>query len=139
MVLKHLKMLIIISLVLILMADLIGCSREQEPKKIILEEDIVLEAEEELPEKNPIRIAIGSMMTPKEGYAYYKQLMDYIGEKMGRPVKLIDREKYAEIIALLKTGYLDIAFVCSKPYVDDLDWSFWLYPRLMVRRNTTHI
>ncbi|MDP3298135.1 MAG: phosphate/phosphite/phosphonate ABC transporter substrate-binding protein [Thermodesulfovibrionia bacterium] len=118
MVLKRLRILIIIGFVLISMAGLISCSREQEPKKIIFEEDIVLEAEEELPEKNPIRIAIGSMMTPKEGYAYYKHLLNYIGEKMGRPVKLIDREKYAEIIALLKTGYLDIAFVCSKPYVD---------------------
>ena len=118
MVLKHLRILIIISFVLILMAGLISCSRKQEPKKISLEEDIALEAQEVLPEKNPIRIAIGSMITPREGYAYYKQLLDYIGEKMERPVKLIDREKYAEINALLKTGYLDVAFICSKPYVD---------------------
>ena len=118
MVLKHLRILIIISFVLILMAGLISCSRKQEPKKISLEEDIALEAQEVLPEKNPIRIAIGSMMTPREGYAYYKHLLDYIGEKMGRPVKLIEREKYAEINALLKTGYLDVAFICSMPYVD---------------------
>ena len=67
------------------MAGLISCSRKQEPKKISLEEDIALEAEEVLPEKNPIRIAIGSMITPREGYAYYKQLLDYIGEKSGSP------------------------------------------------------
>jgi phosphonate transport system substrate-binding protein len=58
------------------------------------------------------------MITPKEGFAYYRKFLDYISEKLHMDVELVDRESYAEVNNLLKTGAVDIAFVCGGPYVD---------------------
>jgi phosphonate transport system substrate-binding protein len=57
------------------------------------------------------------MITPREGFAYYRRLLNYIGDKIGRPVTFIARNKYGEVNGLLEKGELDVAFVCSGPYV----------------------
>ena len=72
-------------------------------------------------EEESLRIAVGSMITPREGFNYYKKLLDYIGDKMGKPVKFVTRNKYSEVNSLLKLGLLDAAFVCSQPYVKGHD------------------
>ncbi len=68
-----------------------------------------------------IRIAIGSMVTPRAGFAYYKQLLDYIGAKTAKPVEFIIHDNYAETSRLLKINSIDVAFVCGGPYVDGHD------------------
>lgn len=68
-----------------------------------------------------IRIAIGSMITPRAGLAYYKQLLDYIGAKTGKPVEIIIHDHYAETNRLLKINSIDVAFVCGGPYVEGHD------------------
>ncbi|MBI5050148.1 MAG: phosphate/phosphite/phosphonate ABC transporter substrate-binding protein [Nitrospirae bacterium] len=73
--------------------------------------------------EEPIRIAVGSMITPKAGYVYYKQLLDYIEKKLGRTVKLIDKNTYAEVNNAIKAKDIDVAFVCGRPYVDGYDES----------------
>jgi len=92
-----------------------GCGREEE-KKISLEGS---ETVKEAPIKEAsIRIAVGGMITPKEGVAYYRDLLRYVQDKIGVKVVYVDREGYAEINEMLKTGKLEAAFVCSGPYVD---------------------
>ncbi len=84
--------------------------------------DVRLEKREALPPaKTPsqgklLRIAVGSMITPKEGFVYYRRLLDYVGGKLGRPVQFVARDTYVEVNDLLKRGDLDIAFVCSGAY-----------------------
>ena len=65
-----------------------------------------------------MRIAVGGMITPKEGMGYYRDFLRYIQEKIGTKVEYVDREGYAEINEMLKNGQLEAAFVCSGPYVD---------------------
>jgi len=65
-----------------------------------------------------LRIAVGGMITPKEGFAYYRRLLDYIADRTGRPVVHVDRRDYAEINRLLRDAEVDMAFVCGGPYVD---------------------
>ncbi|ACM22144.1 ABC transporter, periplasmic substrate-binding protein [Geotalea daltonii FRC-32] len=67
---------------------------------------------------NRIRIALGGMITPKEGLAYYREFLEYLGRQIGQPVEYVDAEDYAEINRKLETGELEAAFVCSGPYVD---------------------
>ena len=69
-------------------------------------------------EQTPLRIGMGAMITPKEGYVYYQRLQAYIGKKLGRTVKLVDRGNYKEMNRLLEAGDLDAAFVCAGPYVE---------------------
>ncbi len=68
-----------------------------------------------------VRIALGSVITPREGYAYYRRLADYLADRVGRHVELVDRGTYAETNELLRTGQVDIAFVCGRPYVEAHD------------------
>jgi phosphonate transport system substrate-binding protein len=93
-----------------------GCKRE-EPSKIILDGTrSVPEAPQS--DARSVRIAVGGMITPKEGMGYYRDFLRYIQEKIGTKVEYVDREGYAEINELLKNGQLEAAFVCSGPYVD---------------------
>jgi phosphonate transport system substrate-binding protein len=94
-----------------------GCKKAEE-KKIVLEPtgtavDIPKEREEK-----KVRIAVGGMITPKEGMGYYRDFLRYIEEKIGINVEYVDREGYAEINEMLKNRQLEAAFVCSGPYVD---------------------
>jgi phosphonate transport system substrate-binding protein len=63
-----------------------------------------------------LRVAVGAMISPKETFVYYRQLIEYIGKKMGRPVDLVQRKTYEEINQLLGRGEIDLAFICSGPY-----------------------
>ena len=65
-----------------------------------------------------IKVAIGSVISPKESYIYYEEMIQYISRKIGGPVKIIQRRTYQEINDLLKNKEIDFAFVCSGPYVE---------------------
>jgi phosphonate transport system substrate-binding protein len=68
--------------------------------------------------EQPLRIGMGAMIIPKEGYVYYQRLQAYIGKKLGRAVQLVDRSNYGEMNRLMEMGDLDAAFVCAGPYVE---------------------
>ncbi len=104
-----------VSLVIFLVFGLHGCKRET-GEKIILGEPGMSAAPQSDTQK--VRIAVGGMITPKEGVGYYRDLLRYIQEKIGTKVEYVDRESYAEINGMLKRGQLEAAFVCSGPYVD---------------------
>jgi phosphonate transport system substrate-binding protein len=105
------------ALVLLLVS---GCGSGESPKKVSLETREATEVPGPA-EKNALRFAVGAMLVPREGFQYYRQLLKYLGDEIGRPVKVVDRESYAEVNALLEEGELDAAFVCSGPYVDGHD------------------
>lgn len=65
-----------------------------------------------------VRVAIGSVVSPKESYEYYEDMIQYISRSLGGNVKIIQRRSYQEINDLIKTNEIDFAFVCSGPYVD---------------------
>lgn len=65
-----------------------------------------------------LHIAVGGMTTPKEGFVYYREFLDYLSRQLGQPVLYEDAENYEEINHKLKRGELDGGFVCSGPYVD---------------------
>jgi phosphonate transport system substrate-binding protein len=68
-----------------------------------------------------LRIGMGAMITPREGYVYYNRLKEYLAQQLQMPVSLVDRENYAEINNLLASDGLDSAFVCAGPYVEGHD------------------
>jgi phosphonate transport system substrate-binding protein len=63
-----------------------------------------------------IRVAVAAIISPKETFVYYRQLLDYIGGKLGRKIEIVQRKTYGEINELLARGQIDIAFICSGPY-----------------------
>ncbi len=63
-----------------------------------------------------LRVAVAAMVSPKETFVYYRQLLDYLAGNLGWEVELVQRKTYGEISELIGKGQIDLAFVCSGPY-----------------------
>ncbi len=70
-------------------------------------------------EEAPLKIGLAAMISPKETLIYYNGLLGYVGQKLGRKVEMVQFRTYDEMDAALEKRELDIAFVCSGPYVKD--------------------
>jgi phosphonate transport system substrate-binding protein len=68
-------------------------------------------------EDSSLRVAVAAMISPQETFIYYRQILDYIGRKLGREIELVQRKTYGEINELIGRGQIDLAFICSGPYV----------------------
>ena len=110
-----LRLLRYIPLVFLVLFVFTACEK---PEVVSLEEKEEIKVKIATSDKDVIRIVIGAMITPSTGFAYYRQLLDYIGNKLGKPVELVTRESYKEANYLLKNNKVHAAFVCGKPYVD---------------------
>jgi len=103
---------------LALAGTLLSCGKGEEAVKVDLSQR---ETTRKASTTKPIRIAVSAMISPKETFSYYKELLDYIGLRLaGRAdaVQLVQRKTYAEVNALLERREIDAAFVCAGPYVD---------------------
>ena len=69
------------------------------------------------PVSSQLKVAVAAIISPKETFSIYRQLLDYIGQKLEREIQFIQRKTYGEINELLARGQIDLAFICSGPYV----------------------
>jgi phosphonate transport system substrate-binding protein len=68
-------------------------------------------------ERPVLKVTIGTMISPKYIEKYYWDLFRLVGDRMNLDIDFIQRGTYAETNELLKQRKVDIAFVCSGPYV----------------------
>jgi len=106
----------LITLAAIFTVTLPACTRE-EPKKVDLTKTETI-SREKSGKSGAVRIAVGGMITPKEGFVYYRDFLDFIGKELGRPVEYVDATSYEEINSMIESRDVDGAIVCSGPYVD---------------------
>jgi phosphonate transport system substrate-binding protein len=66
----------------------------------------------------PLRVAVAGMTGPQQTYAYYSDLIGYIGEQVDRPIEIVQRPTYAAVNDLLFRNEVDLAFLCSGGYVN---------------------
>lgn len=105
------------------LAVLAGCLRRETVKRVDLQD---VEQAPALPPQasdssSILRVAIASMISPNNTRLLYKDLVDYIGRRLGRKVILKQRRTYGEVNELLARDELDLAFLCSAPYVEARD------------------
>lgn len=100
---------------LIVVAGLTGC-RKDEPLQVRLNDRQNL-GQTATPGNRGLTVCVGSMITPQEGYGYYRQLIDYLSARLQLKITPIDPGNYTETNRLLATGGADFAFVCGGPYV----------------------
>ncbi len=95
---------------------LVGCTIRQDGNIIDLSDlqNLSLEQSNEI---IPLRLAVANVISPTGTLESYSAIVDYISEKLGRPVELIQRRTYAETNDLVRQGEVDIAFVCTSAYV----------------------
>lgn len=66
-----------------------------------------------------IQVGVASMITPVSAVKYYQQAVEYLGRKLGIPAEMVHRTTYDEIDVMLENQEVDLAFICSSPYVLD--------------------
>lgn len=65
----------------------------------------------------PLRVAVAAVVSPRGNLESYTPLLNYLADKLGRPVEMVQRRTYQEINDLLRDGQVDVAFVCTSAYV----------------------
>lgn len=69
-------------------------------------------------EDEAIHVGIASIISPKETFSYYNDLLAFISQKLEMPIHYLQKETYQEINNLLKLGAVDFAFVGTGAYVE---------------------
>jgi len=94
-----------------------GCGRDSDTKVVDFSKTVpVKRAVENRETEKSLRVAVGAMISPRESFLYYRQLLGYVGKKLGMKIDLIQRKTYGEINELIGKGKIDLAFICSGPY-----------------------
>jgi len=110
--------LIIGCLIFVIGIYISGCGNDSDAVVVDFEKTVVVDQPGRQQLENPyLKVAVAAMISPKDTFVYYRQLLDYIGHNLGRDVQFIQRKTYAEINELLGKGQIDLAFICSGPYV----------------------
>jgi len=109
---------LLMALVLILISVyLSGCSSPPTKFVRLNNVDSQILIKDKTPDQVPFRVAVSSILSPKETLTVYQPLIDYLEVKLGYPVTLLQRKTYKEVNDLLQIGGADVAFVCSGGYV----------------------
>lgn len=66
-------------------------------------------------------VAISAMISPKETFIYYKDLLDYISKKINKKIILKQRKTYEEVNKMLEKAHVDFAFICSGAYIHEIE------------------
>jgi phosphate/phosphite/phosphonate ABC transporter binding protein len=64
-----------------------------------------------------LRIAVAAVISPQGTTLSYSPLLEYLGQRLEQPVTLVQRQTYAEVNDLIRTGEVDLAFICTGAYV----------------------
>lgn len=81
----------------------------------------------------PLRLAVAAIISPQGTAESYSKLADYLSQKLGRPVELVQRRTYAEVNDLVAVNAVDLAFVCTSAYVaghDDFGMELLVAPEV---------
>ncbi len=73
---------------------------------------------EATPPAGTLRIAIAGVMSPSRTLDAYDRLLSYLEKRLGTRVTVDQRSSYAEVNELVRDGQADIAFVCSRAYIE---------------------
>jgi phosphonate transport system substrate-binding protein len=97
---------------------LAGCQKvgNNDIKKVDL--SVIEPAGKDHTPREAVLIGVAAMISPTETFKYYINLVDYIGEKLGMPVKLVQKKTYKEMNELIEAKKVDFALVCSGPYTE---------------------
>jgi phosphonate transport system substrate-binding protein len=97
--------------------SLLGCGGDSEYKPVNFSKTVpIAQPEGKLASEKVLRVAVAAMISPKETFVYYQELLDYIGKNSGFKVQLIQRKTYDDVNALFPKGEIDLAFICTGPY-----------------------
>ncbi len=69
-----------------------------------------------------IRVAIATVISPRESFVYYQEMFAALSEHLGRRIEFKQRTTYEEVNELLAQNLVDVAFVCAGAYIQGADY-----------------
>lgn len=118
-------------LILLFLLAACGPAREQPDNFIDLSEQSPLTPP--TGEVQTFRVAVAAVISPQGTAESYTPLLEYLEDKMNRPVELVQRRTYLEVNDLLERGEVDLAFVCTSAYIvghDDFGMELLVAPQV---------
>jgi phosphonate transport system substrate-binding protein len=89
--------------------------------------------------REPLKIAVSAMSSPRETFSAYEDIIRYVAERLDVPFEFYQRRTYSEINSMLEEGQLDFAFICSGAYVSlDRESGIELLTVPVTRGNTVY-
>ncbi|MFU8819819.1 MAG: phosphate/phosphite/phosphonate ABC transporter substrate-binding protein [Desulfurivibrio sp.] len=115
---RPLVLLLLFSLALFLW----GCAGEKEGQQhpeatVRLDRLITLPEPTWEQEDETIRLAVAAILSPQGTVNSYRPLQAYMEQHFGKPVILVQRRTYQEVNELLARELVDVAFVCTGPFI----------------------
>lgn len=107
-----------LALAMVSLALLFSCRQGQPVRKISLAGTGSEAPQVASTQAAPLRVTVASMVSPRETLDAYAEIIDYVGRRLNRPTELVLRKTYAEANELVRTGAVDLAFVCTQAYVE---------------------
>ena len=112
----------LIAVAIVMLLATLGCKRDDIPTVNLSDLEVsypgsACAASSAMDADAPLRVAVAPVISPREGLSYYGPLLQYLSDRIARQVQVIQRHTYAEINALMKSGDVDMAFVCTYSYV----------------------
>lgn len=103
---------------MVVLADVLGHRLPQADATILLS-DIPVPNEDSASRSDPsrVRFAVASVLSPRATLEHYGALATYLSARLGRPVELVQSKTYAETNALVRSGDVSVALVCSGAFV----------------------
>ena len=97
---------------------ILGCGREENHKLVDFSKTLSVSSPNfEQQDSRHLDVAVAAMISPKETLSYYKELLAYLADKLHYEVRLIQRRTYREVNELFLNRQMDLAFICTGPYV----------------------
>lgn len=104
---------------------LIGCKQTNELKNDPVEIDFtkteteVYNIDEHGVHPKKFNVAISAIISPREGFIYYKDLISYLEQKTSISFHIVQRKTYQEVNLMLRNNQVNLAFVCSGAYINE--------------------
>lgn len=94
-----------------------GCTKESGYTPIDFSKTIKVKKSAAVDDKeHTLKVAVSAMISPKETFSTYRNLLGYIGDHLNYKIQLIQRKTYGEINELFLKQQIDLGFICSGPY-----------------------
>ncbi len=94
-----------------------GCGADTDYRPVDFSSTVNVEQPDRTKQETEVlRVAVAAMISQKETFVYYREMIDYLGQRLNRPVQLIQRKTYSEINELFLKGQVELAYICTGPY-----------------------
>jgi phosphate/phosphite/phosphonate ABC transporter binding protein len=94
---------------------LAGCDTEPPRQRVRLTTASTSTVRRETP--TVLRVGIASVLSSGESLAHYRDLVEFLGERLGIPTEMVRKTNYAEMNELMRGRYCPVGLVCNYAFV----------------------